>query len=188
MHNKTDFGGTDKKNQPLLAISGLISGKYKPRIFGTILFIILAASAYVIIAFFTHANDTANPLSNTQYSIFMQNSNAVNIANAEPPKQESLPEADEALANLAPPTLPKATVTASRPALPVGGMVWNGTVYVMKSQDNKICIYNKDMNVLYNTLDIYVSTLPLEDQRLLAAGIEITTEEQLNQLIEAYSE
>lgn len=56
--------------------------------------------------------------------------------------------------------------------------------YTVKAFDGKVGVYKND-DFQY-TLDIYVFTLPKEDQKLLNQGILATSEQELNDILSAY--
>ena len=148
---------------------------YRVIFFGAALAAALILSIYIIASFFAGRRAESPPSA---------------ITPAETRADAKLSDTREVLANLAPPTIPpvppaRNANTPIRSTL--DNMVWNGAMYIMISRDNHICVYSADMSTLYDTLGTYVSTLPQADQDLLAAGITITSEDQLNQLIQAYS-
>ena len=147
-------------------------------IFALVLAAVLIASIYVIAAFIA-GRGVKSPVTE--------------VSHGEAGAQQLAQNGGQAAVNvnLAPPTMPPASATRnvnSPIQSSLSNMVWSGAVYVMISQDNKIRVYSADMSTLYDQIDTYVSMLPLADQQMLAAGISITSQDQLNQLIEAYSE
>jgi hypothetical protein len=58
------------------------------------------------------------------------------------------------------------------------------TVYTVKEYNGKIGIFEN--NALIYTLDKYVFTLPEYDKKLLSSGIEVSTKEELYEIIEEY--
>ena len=58
------------------------------------------------------------------------------------------------------------------------------TAYTVKEYNGKIGIFEND-SLIY-TLDRYVFTLPEYDKKLLSSGIEVSTKEELYEIIEEY--
>ena len=58
------------------------------------------------------------------------------------------------------------------------------TSYVLKEYNGKIGVFEND-SLIY-TLDTFVFTLPLNDKKLLKDGIEVSTKEELYDLLEEY--
>ena len=58
------------------------------------------------------------------------------------------------------------------------------TVYTVKEYNGKIGIFENE-SLIY-TLDRYVFTLPEYDKKLLSSGIEVSTKEELYEIIEEY--
>lgn len=58
------------------------------------------------------------------------------------------------------------------------------TKYILKEYNGKIGIFENE--ALIYTLDTYVFTLPEYDKKLLNDGIEISTKEELYELLEEY--
>ncbi len=59
-------------------------------------------------------------------------------------------------------------------------------VWIVREYEERIGIFTED-GQLIRTIDVYTKTLPETDRRLLKEGIKITSEKQLNSLIEDYS-
>ena len=57
-------------------------------------------------------------------------------------------------------------------------------VYCLKDYNGKIGIFKNE--ALVYTIDIYIFKLPEKDKKLLADGIEVSTKEELYELIELY--
>lgn len=57
-------------------------------------------------------------------------------------------------------------------------------IYKVKEYNGKIGIFENE-SLIY-TLDTYVFTLPEYDKKLLSSGIEVTTKEELYEIIEEY--
>ncbi len=58
------------------------------------------------------------------------------------------------------------------------------TSYILKEYNGKIGIFENE--ALIYTLDTYIFTLPEKDKKLLKDGIEVSTKEELYELIEEY--
>ena len=59
-------------------------------------------------------------------------------------------------------------------------------IYIVKEFKGKIAIFEKDKESPFRIIDTPVSNLPKIDQELLAQGIEIENEDDLDSLIEDY--
>ena len=58
--------------------------------------------------------------------------------------------------------------------------------WIIREHEGQIGIFTSD-NVLINTLNVYIKTLPIADRDLLREGIEVTTRKELLEVIEDYS-
>lgn len=58
--------------------------------------------------------------------------------------------------------------------------------WIIREYEGQIGIFTPD-NVLINTLNVYIKTLPVADRDLLREGIEVTTKKELLEVIEDYS-
>lgn len=58
------------------------------------------------------------------------------------------------------------------------------TKYILKEYNGKIGIFENE--ALIYTLDTYIFTLPQNDKKLLNDGIEVSTKEELYELLEEY--
>lgn len=58
--------------------------------------------------------------------------------------------------------------------------------WIIREHEGQIGIFTSD-NVLINTLNVYIKTLPIADRDLLREGIEVTTRKELLEIIEDYS-
>lgn len=63
----------------------------------------------------------------------------------------------------------------------------SAVLYIMRAWEGKIGIFRAGSDSAERVLDVYVETLPKEDQDKLAAGIPVYTEKQLEALIGNYT-
>lgn len=56
--------------------------------------------------------------------------------------------------------------------------------YIIKSEDNNICVYREGEDAPMKTVEMDVSALPRVDQELLTKGIRVSSQEDLNRLLE----
>ena len=60
-------------------------------------------------------------------------------------------------------------------------------LFIMGEHNGRLAILSPDRKTVYDTLDVYIGTLPEHDRALLLEGIEVRSAEQLYSLIEDYS-
>ena len=60
----------------------------------------------------------------------------------------------------------------------------NNKVYMLKEYNGKLAVYI-DNDFQYE-IDVYAFTLPEEDRKLLSKGIEVASEQELNEVISSY--
>lgn len=59
--------------------------------------------------------------------------------------------------------------------------------WIVKEHEGRIGIFSED-GELYDVIDTYIKTLPEADRRMLGEGIEISSRDELNSIIEDYSD
>ena len=73
----------------------------------------------------------------------------------------------------------------------VSGATASGTesalLYTMRTWEGKIGVFRAGASSPYQVLDVYVETLPREEQEKLTAGIPIYSEKQLQSMIDNYT-
>ena len=62
----------------------------------------------------------------------------------------------------------------------------NANGWIIREHEGQIGIFSSD-NVLINTLNVYIKTLPISDRDLLREGITVTTRKELLEIIQDYS-
>lgn len=63
----------------------------------------------------------------------------------------------------------------------------SAVIYIIRSYQGKVAIFQPGKSEPSRVLDVYVETLPKEEQDKLKAGIEIETQEQLESMIDNYT-
>jgi len=64
---------------------------------------------------------------------------------------------------------------------------WMTTTYILKSEKNRIVVYEKGETQPLTVTETVVSVLPMLDQQRLKEGIEIVGEKQLKRMLKDYS-
>ena len=60
-------------------------------------------------------------------------------------------------------------------------------IFILGENKGKLAVLSPDGQTVYETYDVYISTLPDYDKNLLLSGIKIRTAEELRSLLEDYS-
>lgn len=60
------------------------------------------------------------------------------------------------------------------------------SIYIVKSENDRIVVYEKGQAAPVKTTDTVVSVLPKQDQEYLYRGIEVSGEDSLRKLLEDY--
>lgn len=60
-------------------------------------------------------------------------------------------------------------------------------IFILGENNGKLAILSPDRQVIYETLDVYINTLPEFDRNLLLDGIKIRTSDELSSLLEDFS-
>lgn len=63
----------------------------------------------------------------------------------------------------------------------------SAVLYIMRSYQGKVAVFEPGKSEPRQVLDVYVETLPKEEQDKLAAGIAIETQAQLESMIDNYT-
>lgn len=74
--------------------------------------------------------------------------------------------------------------TAAEPDVPEEQQIVATPIYIVKSDGNKVGVYQGASETPEYYIDVLVNSLPEYDQALLSVGIEIYTEEELTQITE----